>query len=71
MPNLTDLSDIEFEALRQAVDTELARRRTRCPSCGGQMKLWHLHLCDADGGANMPMDGDIARALTRTGAVGK
>lgn len=68
MPDLTSLSDAELEALRRAVDGERDRRRCRCPTCGGRMKLWHLHLCDADGGANMPMGGDVARQLTRASA---
>lgn len=65
MTNIEALSDAELETLRRAVAAEQDRRRTRCPTCNGQMKLWHLHLCDADGGANLPMDGEIARQLTR------
>lgn len=62
--DLETLSDAELADLAEAVKAERHRRLMLCRHCGGEMVVWHLHICDERGGANLSLDSDAARALT-------
>lgn len=63
--DLQTLSDAELAELLSAIKAEQHRRRMRCRHCGGDTILYHLHICDERGGANLSLDSDAARSLTR------
>jgi hypothetical protein len=44
---------------------EAHRRRMTCRDCGGQMKAYHIHICDEDGGANISLSSEAGKALCR------
>lgn len=39
--------------------------KARCMKCHGIVKAWHVHICDERGGANIPLESDVAKQLCK------
>jgi hypothetical protein len=65
---MTDTATMTDYELAACAD-ELHRRRSACRECGGDTKVWHVHICAEGGGVNLPLDHPLVASMFANSAT--